>query len=525
MRYQFPRLTAGVLPLGVLGFVGLRWGMTLADLAVAGSGLLAIGSLLGMARLMRQNREALTAALLAEVAARESQELLADAAGVCFDLFSVYSPVFDESGTIVDLRFEFANERVSRSFNGEPQALVGRTLLSVTESDFAQFLVSKLGQVFTTGVPYDVEYFSQIQDAKGRWMRIHGERSGERIAVAGYDIHERRVAQDALAESKEMLMTSLGAIQVGVMLVGADGSVLNTNPAAISIHEREMRSIHGQEEPPTFQIFHPWGDQVDPAERPVEQALRGESVHGMELLLKWPDGRERWIRANAEPLWRPGQELPHATVCSFQDITIEIDQRRQLDAKLHEIAETNIEIEAQRYALEQANEKLSRLATTDGLTGLPNHRAFQERLEAEIAQAIETGLPLSVALIDVDLFKVFNDDFGHQAGDAVLRRVAIALESAGLGFVARYGGEEFVALLPGANVSEAFDAAELMRKAVASTQWEKSLVTASFGVSTLLPGMGREILIEEADRALYKSKKLGRNRTTHASESAVFLAA
>lgn len=524
MRYQLPQLIAGMVPLGVLGFVGVRWGMNLADLAVAGSGLLAIGSLLGMAKLIRQNRLALSAALKAEATARASHELLLDAAEVCFDLFAIYSPVFDEQGEIVDFRFEFANDRAARALTGETLSLVGKTLLAVTDCEYTKFLAKKLAEVFQTGVPFDVEHFSQAQGAEGRWIRIHAERSGNRIATAAFDVHERRVAEDALAESREMLATSLGAIQVGVMLVDADGTVQNTNAAATLIHERQMGSIHGQEERPSFQIFHPWEAQLDPSERPVERSLGGESVRGMEMLLRWPDGHERWIRANAEPLWRLGQEKPYATVCSFLDVSVEIEQRRELDARLREIAETNIEIEAQRFALERANERLSRLATTDGLTGLPNHRAFQERLGIEVERSIETGYSLSLVLIDVDLFKVFNDDFGHQAGDAVLRSVAAALESAGGHFVARYGGEEFVALLPGANVSEAYEAAERMRKAVFNAPWEKSLVTASFGASTLLPGMGREALIEEADRALYKSKRLGRNRTSHASEAAAFLA-
>ena len=191
-------------------------------------------------------------------------------------------------------------------------------------------------------------------------------------------------------------------------------------------------------------------------------------------------------------------------------------ERGRADAR--RIEERESEVRRVNASLQAANERLSSLATMDGLTEVLNHRAFQDRLEEEIARAHRSGLPLSVVLLDVDRFKAFNDDHGHQAGDAVLRGVAAALcgTARTIDTVARYGGEEFAVVLPGAEVGAAFAAAERLRRAIEAMRPDAGSVTASLGVATLGPDMDRESLIGAADRALYRSKREGRNRTTSA---------
>ncbi|HEV2471723.1 MAG TPA: diguanylate cyclase, partial [Chthonomonadales bacterium] len=112
------------------------------------------------------------------------------------------------------------------------------------------------------------------------------------------------------------------------------------------------------------------------------------------------------------------------------------------------------ELEAQKAELESANHRLETLATTDGLTGLHNHRTLQEQLQAEVMRAWRYGYSLSVAMLDIDHFKAYNDSFGHPAGDEVLQTVASILRAAAResDFVARYGGEEFAVLLPYADL-------------------------------------------------------------------------
>ncbi len=170
-------------------------------------------------------------------------------------------------------------------------------------------------------------------------------------------------------------------------------------------------------------------------------------------------------------------------------------------------------------ALAEANGRLEAQATVDGLTGLKNHRAFQDHLEEQFQHSIEYGRPLSLLLLDVDHFKSYNDAFGHQAGDEALRFVgrALADKVAGSEFLARYGGEEIAVVLPGEDAVQAFASAERFRAAVESTSWPRKPLTVSVGVATLRPLMaGRADLIQAADEALYASKSAGRNRSTHA---------
>jgi diguanylate cyclase (GGDEF)-like protein/PAS domain S-box-containing protein len=180
--------------------------------------------------------------------------------------------------------------------------------------------------------------------------------------------------------------------------------------------------------------------------------------------------------------------------------------------------------EAER-ALQKANAKLEELATRDGLTGLFNRRAFQERLEDAVADARRAKQSLSLLMLDVDHFKQYNDAFGHPAGDAVLRRVARVLEAASreADLVARYGGEEFVILLPNTDAAGTAPAAERLRAAVEAAPWTSRDVTVSVGAATLADAAGGDapfLLIDAADAALYAAKRRGRNRVVSAGDIA-----
>jgi diguanylate cyclase (GGDEF)-like protein len=162
-----------------------------------------------------------------------------------------------------------------------------------------------------------------------------------------------------------------------------------------------------------------------------------------------------------------------------------------------------------------------RLATTDGLTGLYNHRYFQERLALELEKAERTGKPLSLALTDIDHFKGFNDTFGHQEGDVVLRKVADLVRDKvrqGQDVVARYGGEEFVVILPECDVVEARQVMDRLREHCATTMVggsgpEARAITISIGLCTYPQGAKEQReLIHVADSALYKAKHAGRNQ-------------
>ncbi len=168
--------------------------------------------------------------------------------------------------------------------------------------------------------------------------------------------------------------------------------------------------------------------------------------------------------------------------------------------------------------LSEANERLERLAVTDGLTGVFNHRRFQESLAQEILRANRTEQPLSVLMLDVDHFKKFNDSFGHPAGDELLRKLAstMAAELRATDLLARYGGEEFAVLLPDTGKDMAAQAAERLRVAVEQnlrSDVPGGSVTISAGVATWkVDGTTGQELLTAADRALYQAKHRGRNR-------------
>ncbi|HZR45309.1 MAG TPA: diguanylate cyclase [Candidatus Manganitrophaceae bacterium] len=176
---------------------------------------------------------------------------------------------------------------------------------------------------------------------------------------------------------------------------------------------------------------------------------------------------------------------------------------------------------ASSIAEAQAHALVEKMAVTDGLTGIFNHRRFQERLAEEVARVARHPEPFSLLLIDIDFFKKINDTFGHPAGDAVIKLVTKTLVKMvrKVDIVARYGGEEFVILLLKSDSAQAFQMAERIRKAIeaASIDWQgkKISATVSIGVASQpQDATKREDLIAYADRALYASKKGGRNRTT-----------
>jgi diguanylate cyclase (GGDEF)-like protein len=161
---------------------------------------------------------------------------------------------------------------------------------------------------------------------------------------------------------------------------------------------------------------------------------------------------------------------------------------------------------------------LTALAVTDVLTELGNRRHFEKALGTAFARSNTRGSPLSVVMVDVDRFKSFNDTFGHAAGDQVLCVVAEQLERASRprDVVTRYGGEEFAILHPDVDATAAINCAERHLAAIESFAWQHKPVTASFGVATRTASTdGPAALVNEADRALYLSKRRGRNRVTH----------
>jgi diguanylate cyclase (GGDEF)-like protein len=187
-------------------------------------------------------------------------------------------------------------------------------------------------------------------------------------------------------------------------------------------------------------------------------------------------------------------------------------------------------LSARERELRSTNQHLEELASIDSLSGLANRRSFDTRLEAEWQRAAKLERVVSLLMIDVDHFKLFNDQYGHLEGDSCLRLVGEVLTSAvdgDIDFVARYGGEEFVVLLPDTGSERARKVAEGLRAAVEERRITNvpaptGYITVSIGIASMRPRTGEtpQSLIEAADAVLYEAKHRGRNTVVgpHVSE-------
>jgi diguanylate cyclase (GGDEF)-like protein len=236
------------------------------------------------------------------------------------------------------------------------------------------------------------------------------------------------------------------------------------------------------------------------------------------LLVAWFGGEQlivRPIRSLVRMAARFGRGDLHARasqdswLAEFEPLALALDDMaRKLAAREEELC--------------IANQHLDELASLDGLTGLANRRGFDRQLEREWQNANERREPIALMMIDIDYFKLYNDRYGHVAGDTCLRSVGetlslVTLETAVL--VARYGGEEFALLLPGLDLKRTTALAEEARKSIEDlliTHAESpcGYVTVSIGVESLVPEEGQPAahLVEAADSALYVAKRRGRNR-------------
>jgi diguanylate cyclase (GGDEF)-like protein len=246
-----------------------------------------------------------------------------------------------------------------------------------------------------------------------------------------------------------------------------------------------------------------WIGKLDSERQPAEEARLARQ-------------RDKAVLASGNAVETREQELladgkvRYWTTCHF---TYRDDDGRRYLASLAteatRMAEDDMTLSSTRQALEQANSQLAQLVTTDELTGVSNRRAFEERLKHEFALALRHNLPLSLLLVDVDHFKVYNDEHGHTAGDAALRYLAQLLGGIvrTTDMVARYGGGEFAIILPYTPLESAMGLAARLARGVEADNGPAEGLTVSVGVTEKTPEMlNRERFMTMADEALNKAK-------------------
>ena len=190
-------------------------------------------------------------------------------------------------------------------------------------------------------------------------------------------------------------------------------------------------------------------------------------------------------------------------------------------ATLDYLGNIHHELEAATVISKHKISRIAEIAVTDGLTQLFDVTTFHAKLETEIKRYKRYGSEVSILMMDVDDFKAFNDTHGHQKGDLVLSEIALLIEKTtrDLDICCRYGGEEFSVILPQTGIKEAVNIARRIRQRVETKYNKVSNLTISIGVAAC-PSMGKSanVLIKKADKALYRSKRRGKNRVTSYQE-------
>ncbi|HRX37791.1 MAG: GGDEF domain-containing protein [Parvularculaceae bacterium] len=233
----------------------------------------------------------------------------------------------------------------------------------------------------------------------------------------------------------------------------------------------------------------------------------GESAHGRGIELQ-----ELSLK-----LHESTQEYPSVSALLESVLAITKSVRQENQKLERRLAESSDEVAALRRNVEHIQQE----AMTDPLTGVRNRKSFDTMIVNLIENAKKTNEPLALVVADIDHFKKFNDQWGHQTGDHVLRLVAEVMSAnlKGADLLARYGGEEFVMLLPGTSIEHAAMLADRIRGVVQSRRLKKrrtnedlGVITVSMGVAKYEPGDTPETLVERADQRLYAAKNNGRNQ-------------
>ncbi len=360
---------------------------------------------------------------------------------------------------------------------------------------------------------------------------------------------------DSIATQKAYFANLLEILPLGVAIHGTDGSTTYINQKGQQLLETlPLLDVTTHELNTAYKIYIGGTNQLYPTEElPAIQALKGQGCYLDNLEVELEETRlqgEAW----GIPITNQQGEIISAIVV-FQDITTQkiaqkiltdynlkleedVKQRTlELEKKIEEQKQTEIALRESQKRLQQveinlrkANEQLSRLVNLDGLTQIANRRCFNQILRQEWSRLRREKQPLSLLLLDIDYFKYYNDFYGHPMGDDCLVKIAQTIKEQLLlpiDLVARYGGEEFAVILPNTDVTGATTVASRIHQSIniLSIEHQRSLVSnlvsVSIGITSIVPNteLTPEILITQADQALYSAKNQGRNQSALFSRS------
>ncbi|MHB1571561.1 MAG: sensor domain-containing diguanylate cyclase [Solirubrobacteraceae bacterium] len=392
-------------------------------------------------------------------------------------------------GTLIrdlDGRIQHANAACARALGVQAEDLMGQTVDDLCPPRAAAAIKDADRRAIASGEQVSVEIELGGAGAVRQYeLMIYPVREPDgdvsAIGCVAVDITDRVGREQELQRSRAYYETIVAAMGEGYCLT-IDSTISAVNDALCELTGFAREQLIGAQ--PPYPYWLPGDRERAASER--EDLLRGGGGT-FQITLARADGS----RFDAEVTTRPARN-PDGTVLGFVSTFRDVSARRRYE------------------------QELERLATTDPLTGLANHRAFHERLGSEAARAMRHGRPLSLAILDLDHFKLVNDRYGHPAGDEVLREIAarlLRLARAGE-LIARVGGEEFAWVLPDSDADGAVAAAERARAAIRGTPVPPAgTVTVSAGVCDLAHASDVTSLYRHADEALYLAKRGGRDRT------------
>lgn len=336
-------------------------------------------------------------------------------------------------------------------------------------------------------------------------------------SISGYVVHVREITErqkmaHTLAESEKRFRALIEHSTDAISLIDAHGAVVYESPSAQKLtgygpEERMGRS--------GLELVYP--DDLPAVKSALAEVIANRGrIKNSQFRLVRKDGTVWWTEGTAINLL--DEPSVQAIVINYRDIT----QRKKAEKTLKT---ANRQLNARLAQIEQLQSELREQALRDPLTRLFNRRYLSETMERELKLAKREKRPVSVIVMDIDRFKKINDKYGHRVGDEFLTEIAKLLQSHARGsdVICRYGGEEFLIVMPGANSRAARKRAEQLRvqcEAMRIAYNGKELkVTLSFGVATYpTHGAEGEEIVIKADKALYKSKRSGRNCVTVWSE-------
>ena len=297
---------------------------------------------------------------------------------------------------------------------------------------------------------------------------------------------------------------ALNTLGEGLIVVNKDQKIVLANRVFQSVAGKTEENLIGQDADLVARQAMNLTDEGDAT--PWERALLGESTRG-RLVTGLRGGERSAYVVNATPIL-DDKGVNRGAIASFEDVTQLERKKDALETMLHELDASSSEIKRQ-------NRELELLATRDPMTNCLNRRAFFQMFDQQFENAQQHELPIAAFMVDIDHFKLINDNHGHATGDEVLIKVANLLNNKvrEKDVVCRYGGEEFSILLPNTSIHQACVVAEQIRAAMEEFNPAGISITTSIGVSALSENPeSPEDMLEQADKCLYVAKRNGRNQ-------------